>query len=176
MRFPIKSSGQQSCAFSLLTLCAPEIHGEPWIINMIHDEDKCIVKWTAHNTQLFHGRALPEIYFYSFEKVWNAIYFLYSKTLILENNSLLLPLSSSHLQKSLGQSEVVNLWQPGVDIWGDLASFLIFLDGALARSLELFLCSQTCLRRHRALRTLLAAVVSEVILEVYYLRWLTFSC
>jgi hypothetical protein len=29
---------------SALMFYAPEIHREPWSINMIHDENKCIVK------------------------------------------------------------------------------------------------------------------------------------
>lgn len=33
-----------SGVLSLLMFYVPEIHGEPWSINMIHDEDKCIVK------------------------------------------------------------------------------------------------------------------------------------
>lgn len=42
---PIMFSGQHWwCAFSLLMFYAPEIHGKPQSINMIHDEDKCIVK------------------------------------------------------------------------------------------------------------------------------------
>lgn len=39
-----------SGVLSLLMFYVPEIHGEPWSINMIHDEDKCIVKWAVYNT------------------------------------------------------------------------------------------------------------------------------
>ena len=109
------------------------------------------------------------------------IIFVAKNESIRKEFTLSLPLPSSHLQKSLGQSEAVNLWQPGTDFWGDLASLLIFLCGDLARSLKLFPCSDICPRWHGAVRTLLASVVLEIILEINCLgslhcKTMPFSC
>lgn len=98
-----------------------------------------VVKWTGHNTQLFCGRAPSKTYFYSFVKIYDAIYYLYCpRKLVLGNNPFFLTLASSLLQKSLGQKEGINPWQPVVDFWGDLASFCIFLFGALAKGWNYF--------------------------------------
>lgn len=133
---------------------------------MIHDENRWVVKWTVHNTQLFSGIAPSKTYFYSFEKVCDAIYYLYcQRKLVWGNNLLLLPLSSSLLQKSLGQKEGVKPWLSVVDFWGDLASFHIFLCGSLAKRLKLFPFTNMP-GWHGALRTQ-AAHVPEVNWEVY---------
>lgn len=94
---------------------------------------------------------------------------------------LSLPLSSSHCQKSLEQSEVVNPWQSRVDFWGNLACLLIFLCGDMARNLKLFPHPDICPRWHEALRTLLTPVVLEIILEIHCLgslhyKTMPFSC
>lgn len=66
------------------------------------------------------------------------IIFIAKNKNIRKEFALSLPLSSSHLQKSLGQNEAVNLWQSRVDFWGNLASLLIFLCGDMARRLKFF--------------------------------------
>lgn len=98
---------------------------------MTHNEDKCIVKWSVHNTQLFRCRALPETYFlFIWKDLQCNLLSLLQKKLVLENNSLLLPLTSSHLQKSLGQSKIVHsgsLWLISEVTWLPFLFFFVVI-------------------------------------------------